>query len=219
MDTLFDTRLRHPFTCIVAGPTCCGKTELVRQIVERRDTVIDKPIHQVIWCYCEWQEAYNQLQNKIRFVQKVISPDELNPTQTNLVILDDMMDVKDDKIQQFFIKSCHHRNASCIHIVQNLFNQTKNHRTCSLNTHYLILFKNPRDNQQIQTLSRQMFPNRKKYLETSFHDATKNPFGYLLVDAKPDTSEHLRLRSDIVNPLKQVAYVPDDYKYYHHSNE
>lgn len=216
MDTIFDTRLRHPFTCIVAGPTCCGKTELVKKIVLGRNYVIDKPIDRVIWCYCEWQQAYNDLTDQIEFVKNIVSPDELNPAETNLVLLDDMMDIKDDKIQNFFIKSCHHRNASCIHIVQNLFNQGKNHRTCSLNTHYFVLFKNPRDSQQIQTLGRQMFPNRKKYLTNSFEDATRNPYGYLLVDAKPDTAEHLRLRTDIVNPSKQIAYVPEDYKYYHH---
>lgn len=219
MEPLFETRLRHPFTCIVAGPTCCGKTELVKRIVQQRNTCIDKPINEVIWCYSEWQSAYSDLENVVRFVENVISPDELDPRRSTLIIMDDLMNEANDAVQQLFVRSCHHRNASCIHIVQNLFSRGKNHRTCSLNTHYLILFKNPRDCQQIQILGRQMFPTRKKYLESSFIDATLAPFGYLLVDAKPDTAEHLRLRTDILNSQRQISYVPDDYKYYQHPNE
>ena len=45
-------------------------------------------------------------------------------------------------------------------LVQNMFYQGKESRTMSLNTQYLVLFKSPRDKQQISILSRQMYPNR-----------------------------------------------------------
>jgi hypothetical protein len=44
-----------------------------------------------------------------------------------------------------FTKKSHHRNISVMYIEQNLFHKGKNHRTISLNAHYMVLFKNPRD--------------------------------------------------------------------------
>ena len=45
---------------------------------------------------------------------------------------------------------------SVIFLTQNLFHKNKHMRTISLNAHYLVLFKNPRDVEQFTTLARQM---------------------------------------------------------------
>lgn len=210
---LIDARLRHPFTSMIAGPTMCGKTEFCRRLIQS-DVVVPQ-IEDVVWCYSEWQPTYEALKDRVRFVEGPIAPDDLDPNKTHLVIIDDCMDKNDPRIETFFTRSCHHRNTSCIYIVQNLFNQNKGHRTCSLNANYLFLFKNPRDGLQIKVLGRQMFPSNVRYLTESFTDATRNPYGYLCVDMKADTPEHLRLRADILNPDRQIVYVPSDYKYYH----
>ena len=78
----------------------------------------------------------------------------------------------------------------------------------NLNSHYLVLFKNPRDVGQIVILGRQMFSNGK-FLEEAFKDATSRPYGYLLVDLKPDTEEELRVRKNIFpDEVPQYVYVP-----------
>lgn len=210
-ENLIEPRLRHPFTSIVAGPTMSGKTEFCRRLIT--SDAIAPSINDIIWCYSEWQPAYNALEGRVRFVDGLISGDELDPSTPHLVVIDDQMDKKDPRVELFFTRTCHHHNTSCIFIVQNLFNQNKGYRTCSLNAHYLFLFKNPRDALQIKTLARQMFPDKTNYLTESFHDATAAPYGYLCVDMKPDTPEHLRLRGDILNPHRQIVYIPRDYKY------
>jgi hypothetical protein len=43
----------------------------------------------------------------------------------------------------------------------------------NLNTHYLVLFKNPRDANQVATLARQMYPSKSKFVLEAFEDATK----------------------------------------------
>lgn len=35
-----------------------------------------------------------------------------------------------------------------------------------------------------------------------FKEATSKPYGYLLIDLKPTTPEHLRLRTDALDPIK-----------------
>jgi hypothetical protein len=63
----------------------------------------------------------------------------INPETRNLFIIDDMMGEKDRVISKLFTKKSHHGNLSVIYIVQNLFHQSKEHRTISLNASYLCL--------------------------------------------------------------------------------
>ena len=68
----------------------------------------------------------------------------------------------------------------------------------SLNAHYLVLFKNPRDKSQIGVLSRQL---QMPHLLPAYEDATGRPHGYLLVDLSPQTPDELRLRSQLFSTL------------------
>ncbi len=79
----------------------------------------------------------------------------------------------------------------------------------NLNTHYIVLFKNPRDVGQVATLARQMYPGKSKFVVEAFRDATDKPYGYLLIDLKPETDENYRLRTNIFpDDDRQFAYVP-----------
>ena len=69
------------------------------------------------------------------------------------------------------------------------------------------MFKNPRDSLGIATLAKQMFPRRTQYLMDSFHDATKKPFSYLLIDCHPQTPEAIRLRTNIFPGERHIVYM------------
>ena len=77
---------------------------------------------------------------------------------------------------------------------------------------YLVLFRNPRDTRQISHLAQQMYPGEGKCMVESYKEATSEPYGYLFVDMRPNTPEHLRLRGKILDTQKQEVYVPKDYK-------
>ena len=77
----------------------------------------------------------------------------------------------------------------------------------SLNAYYLVIFKNPRDQNQLATLARQMYPGNSKFLIEAFKDATQQPYGYLLIDLKPDTEERIRVRTNIFPDDTQIVYV------------
>ena len=74
----------------------------------------------------------------------------------NFIVFDDqMIDVsKDKRIVNLFTRGSHHRDLSVIYMVQNLFHQGKGSRSMSLNIHYPVLLKNPRDKLQILTLAK-----------------------------------------------------------------
>lgn len=77
----------------------------------------------------------------------------------------------------------------------------------SLNAHYLVIFKNPRDLCQLATLARQMYPGQARFLVDAFEDATRLPYGYLLIDLKPDTEDKIRIRTQIFSDETQIVYV------------
>ena len=212
MDRSIDVRLRHPFTSIVAGPTMSGKTSWVSRLLTNSH-LIDTEIPDKVICYGEWQPAYDKLKHVCRFVQGMLEPDELDPSIPHLVIIDDLMDTQDKRIETFFTRIAHHRNCSVIYIVQNLFNQGKGHRTCSLNCQYMVLFKAPRDLSQIRCLEQQMFPGKKNFLIDSYNDATDKPYHYLFIDLKPDTPAHLRVRGRVLDEASQDVYLPKALKF------
>ena len=55
---IMDARWKHPFTCIVAGPTGCGKSIFVARMLRHAAVMIDPLPEKITWCYGEWQEAY-----------------------------------------------------------------------------------------------------------------------------------------------------------------
>ena len=93
--------------------------------------------------------------------------------------------------------------------MQNLFPKNKESRTISLNSQYIVVFKNPRDVSQMTTLAKQMYPGRVKFVQEAFADATSTPYGYILVDLNQDTPEDLRLRTSILpDDAVQYVYMP-----------
>ena len=93
-----------------------------------------------------------------------------------------------------------------MYLTQNLFPPGKLSRTISLNSHYMIVFKNPRDSLGISTLARQMYPHNTNFLLQSFQDATAKPYGYLLLDLHQLTPDNMRLRTNILPGEKQIVY-------------
>ncbi len=217
--------LRHPTTVLLAGPTGCGKTQFLLRLISLGG--IKPPPQRVVCVYGEWQEAYDQLRmiakKKLRAdINFIHNPDseamsqlyESFRTKTrNLLIMDDQMgngQIKNDQggsITKLFTQGSHHRNLTIIYIVQNIFNQSKEMRNVSLNSHYLVLFKNPRDKTQARTLGQQMFPAQPGFLLQAYEDAIRKRFGYLLIDLHPSSVDNVRIRSDIFG-LSTTIYQP-----------
>jgi hypothetical protein len=206
----------HPTTVLLAGPTQCGKTQfLIKAVVDHR---IQPPPQRIVWVYGEWQQAYAQLLldvPSVEFVKDFTNElyESFDPRMRNLLVLDDQMENKaahrrsGNAVTKFFTQGSHHRNLTVVYIVQNLFNKDSSMRTVSLNTHYMVLFKNPRDATQIRTLSCQMYPDNRRLLMDAYRDATDEPFGYLSVNLRPDACDQLRILTDVFEPMP-TAYVP-----------
>ena len=200
--------MKHPFTCLVSGPTGSGKTSLVKAIIEEK--VINPFPKNILWLYAADQPLYKGMKG-VEFHRGIPEDieDRFNPKEENLLIIDDLMTQchSDERMTRLFSDGSSHKNLSVIFIVHNLFHQGKEMRNISLNTHYIILFKNPRDSQQISTLARQMYPGNSHFLIEAYQDATKKAHGYLFIDLKPKTKDQLRIRTGILPSDTHYVYV------------
>jgi hypothetical protein len=208
-----DFYFKHPFCMTVAGPSQCGKTRFIMELLEKRSTFIYPNPSRIIYCYSVWQENFALMKENlesVEFHEGLPSIENMNAEENNLIILDDLMSecLDDKKILHLFTVGSHHRNISVIFLTQNIFCKGKHARSISLNSHYLILFRNIRDPSQIMHLGRQLYPGNVKYFEEAFDDAVMSQnYGYLIVDLKQNTPETLRLRTIDRETLTHFVYI------------
>lgn len=194
-----DFSFKHPFTCMIAGPTSCGKTVFVRKVLEFQNFLLASlpPRRKIIWAYGQWQESYSKpIPNcEVEYIDGLPDDQAIASDPPDLLIIDDLMTELGDnpRLANMFTKGSHHLKMSIIFIVQNIFHQAKQMRNISLNCHYLVLMKNPRDKSQVYALARQLYPNKMKFFIEAYEDATKEPYSYLRVDLTPSTPECFRL--------------------------
>ena len=128
-----------------------------------------------------------------------------------LLIYDDSCEeIFNDKEFIKIATSGRHRKLHVIYVKHNLFHQSKWSRTVDLNTAHIILFKSLRDIQQIEYLGKHL--NCLQPIKEAYKPATAEPFGRLMIDLDPKTSQGLRFSSQLIGrdpsvflfrPLKQ----------------
>ena len=199
----------------MTGPTSCGKSTFVKDVLKDNRRLILPQIQRIIWLYKRWQPLYNEIQQsvmpRVEFIQgipeNIQSDDFIQPHKRNLIVIDDLAnECMDSRINDLFTVGSHHRNLSVILLNQNLYHNRS--PTQRRNCHYLVIFNNPIDKQSVMTLARQMYPGKSDYFMNMFARATKFPYGYLLLDLKQETAEGNRLRP---NAIKESEHVTPHY--------
>ena len=200
----------HPTSIVIAGPSRSGKTQFVMKCL--RFSLIRPFPTRIIWFYKEWQAGYNEMKKLIPAIEfqeglDVGLLDGIQISERNLVVLDDLMTsgAESKQISKLFTQESHHKNLTVIFIVQNLFYQGKEMRNISLNAHYLVLYKNPRDKSQIRYLSQQVNPENTKFVTSAFSHATEQPYSYFVIDLYPETQEDFRFLTNIF-PDEQIRF-------------
>lgn len=196
---------------LLAGPTMCGKSYFVSQMLAIPGCIDPAP-RSVHWFYGVENVAQQEFiesvsQYPVEFSQGLPRITDLEQHQNSLIVLDDLMtDVANSpEIAELFTRGVHHKKLSVLLLVQNVFYQGKKAREISLNCNYITLFKNPRDSSQINQLARQVFPNKHRFLQGAYKQATERPHGYLLIDLTQNTPDELRVMTNIF-PVQVFHY-------------
>lgn len=211
-----ELKWKHPFTAMVAGPSSCGKSSYTTRFLKHLDKVTDTDFFEIV--YCAPEASYPDLsecKTPVKFMDCIPDVEMFSDKKPRIIILDDMMSqaAGDERVSEIFTRHSHHLGLSTIFITQNIFHKGKSMRDISLNCHFIVAFKSPRDRGQISVLARQISPGNTKYISEIFEDATRVPYGYLVMDLTQATPDHLRYRTNMFpdDSPPNVVYVPKNF--------
>ena len=200
-----------PFTMTISGSTGTGKSMWLYNLLQHKGEMFDIPTHKILYCYGVWQPLFDQMETHldIDFHEGVPTVQTINnfaDGQHNIIVLDDLQDQVSNNVEaeQLFTRGSHHKNLTVIYIIQNLYQQGKCARNIALNSHYTILYKNPRDITQVSNFGRQL--GMSKLLQEAYKDATSEPYNPLIIDLSPHTEEAYKLRTHIFPGQDPIVY-------------
>ena len=145
-----DSRLAHPFTCIVSVPTGSRKSLFTLKVIEHARENISP-------CYGEYKKIFDNYPG-VYFHDGLPDLSSFDGKKRTLLVIDDLMTSTDDRAIDIFTKISHNRNLSVVYLTQNLFYKNKQTRALSLNSHYIVLFKNAREATHVANLVHHMYP-------------------------------------------------------------
>jgi hypothetical protein len=197
----FDFRLKTPASICILGPSQCGKTHLVLDIIANRQHYFDRPISRVVYVYYKLNDRLQKLarDHDIHLVSSITEGDKLI-TESCLLVLDDQLEELKNRqvnaiVTDYFIRKVHHHNFNVILTLQRAF--TAETKTVLDNFRYAVYFDSPRYRSVITHVAKNFAPKNIKYVQEAFKKATEYPHGYLLFDFANDTPDCYRLRSKI----------------------
>lgn len=210
-------KFQSPTSIFVVGSSNSGKTMYTKNILENADGMFEVPPSNIFYCYSIWQSIFDEMRSSVsnlQFYQGFPSMDVLSEWGTlqghKVVVLDDlMMEAADSKeLIHLLTVGIHHNSITLIQILHNLYCKGKAMRTASLNCHYFILFRNYRDQLQIQTLGRQIFPGQSKYFQDAYLRATNEQYRPLIIDLSPHTDKTYQLTTNRGVGQTPIVYQP-----------
>lgn len=204
-DTLFEKQTKvkqhflmpeHPYRLLMIGPSGCGKSNLLLNMLTKylyydRIYIICKDAEEDKYQFLieffkelEKEKGYQMLYMSTT-LNDLPDPDSFDKSEVNLIIFDDMVVERDQKvIEDLFIRG-RKRNASLIYLSQSYFDIPK---TIRLNCNYVILFN--LGNKRELTELHKVYATRidKDEFMKLYREATNTPYSFLMIDNK---TQHL----------------------------
>ena len=158
-------RFHTPSSLMVVGPSGCGKTVFTTKLLVDNLDSFERPPRPIYYCYGAWQDCFELMKDHGFRFHEGIPDSELLPKwfpDGGLLVLDDLMEEggNDKRVLDLFIKHSHHQNITVIYLCQDMFPPGKYSRSISRNAHYIVAFKNPRDQLGMRNSLLQAFPTR-----------------------------------------------------------
>ena len=184
-----DIKFNHMFSMLVVGPSQCGKTYFLEQLLT--NNCVKYPSTN------QWQNRYTSLKStlgdKIVFTQGLpdMSEDlsEINPKFNNVFAFDDLMSqATESPLLSLLFTQGRHLNASVIFLLQNLFPKGKFNTDIGRNAQSMVLFRSPSDRKQIGIVAERIFDKNGTTFMSAYTKETEKPYGYLLIDNQQKTT-------------------------------
>ena len=210
---IFDARLKHPFSLILAGSSQSGKTTWLVNLLLRAEKLINTTLEYIVVFMGTEDSPFLHLKSvfgdKLRCVAGL--PETFDPyidrNKAGLFIIDDLMRAAavDKNIGELFTKRGHHENISICLVLQNLFASGKERLTCQRSSHYMVIFRNPLDQTSVHIMAQRLEPSRKKKMSEMLTYILLH-YRYVFLDGKQDSPAGAKYRSDMFNENFQRCF-------------
>ena len=206
---MFDIRLKENFKLFISGPSRCGKTFFISELLENIDTLAKDPPETIIYVYKIWQSKFDEMKSVVHeFIEDdeniIHQIKEIALGQRIFIIFDDLINSKSlVDIATLFTVDGRHMNMSMAFLSQRMFVNNEHFRQISQNCDYFCIFKNPRNSSEIRTLAQQLTPGSLDLIEI-YKEATKKPFTYLLINLTQECDQNVKYLSNIFDDNHSV---------------
>ena len=142
-----------PSRMLICGPTMCGKSTFISQVIKFRHEIYDKPFERIIYALPEdsmhlhqpFLERLRETFLNIEIIEGLPNITDLHIKEdktAKLLIIDDMMQgaFRSQAMLELITKDSHHCNCSLIVTCQNIFLPTKYGRTFVRNCSEKVIF-------------------------------------------------------------------------------
>ena len=183
---------------VLAGPSQSAKSWFVKEMLTHKQ-ITPYPSH-VVLAYKEWRPLYDDM--KEQGLDGVST--EINGVTPTLIILDDLQKevASNEFVSSMFMRGSHHRNCSCVFIVQNLYFQGRKSRDIVMNAHYYVIFRNPGDQIQLKEFTR-----RRGQHDMIMHAYTKHcnrKHTFLIIDNSQHTDDRIKMGMPVYSLVEQI---------------
>ena len=199
---MYDIRLKENFKVFISGPSRCGKTFFVADLLQNLDRFAIQPPSLVIYIYKVWQWKFDEMKSLVHvfledddhIVEKIKQYANGIPI---LVVFDDMLNSKSlSNLAPLFTVDGRHMNMSLVFLTQRMFVNDEYFQQISQNCDYFFIFKNPRNSSEIRTLAQQVTPG-SLHLINMYIEATKDPFSYLFINLTQECQPKVKFLSQL----------------------
>uniref|UniRef100_A0A914LDS4 Uncharacterized protein n=1 Tax=Meloidogyne incognita TaxID=6306 RepID=A0A914LDS4_MELIC len=183
---------------ILAGPSSSGKSTFLLKFIAGSSELIDLSPKSILYCFGEMNNIVPLLQKSGVGVFAGVPTEELIKKYPKplLLILDDLLlSINEKYLSELFTKKSHHQNFSIIFVTQNLFDPKI--KVARQNSQYIIVMRSPNSMLSVRNIGVQLFPRQLDYFLDAYRQATKHPYGYLVIDMHASSDPTLRLRTNI----------------------
>ena len=205
-----ELKFKLPFGMILAGPSSSGKSTFLLKFIAGSSELIDPSPKSILYCFGEMNNIVPLLQKSGVGVFAGVPPEELIKKYPKplLLILDDLLlSINEKYLSELFTKKSHHQNFSIIFVTQNLFDPKI--KVARQNSQYIIIMRSPNSMLSVRNIGVQLFPRQLDYFLDAYRQATKHPYGYLVIDMHASSDPTLRLRTNIFkDDEEKLIFIP-----------
>ena len=216
---IYDPHLVWPYSLLLCGPTGCGKTTWIIELLRHHEELCSHTPKKLIWIYGVEQPDLFETIGKIWFPRQcefingfpedLLTRLEQTSDRGSLCIFDDVMNEvsSNSMVSKLFTRGRSHLGCSLVLMLQNIFPKGTQSRTISINAQYQVLFRNPRDSLQVSIFARQLYPHNSKDFLEIYKRATQRPYGYLFCCFTQSCPDEIRYRTNIFpNEYPSIVY-------------